>query len=99
MKVSVVLTVCLLVFCSAMTLLAADSKEEAATTSRPTARRAYVPRPFLVESPEVHPDRRITFRLRAPQAKVVEVKSLFFKGKAPREAVWELMTRELKAEA
>ena len=88
------------VSCGVMTLLAAEAEQksakpqqqEAAKTSWSRRRRAYVPRPFQVVSPEVHPDRRITFRLRAPQAKVVEVKSLFFKGKEPlakdEQGVW-----------
>jgi 1,4-alpha-glucan branching enzyme len=85
------LVVFLSVLCGVMTLLAAEAEQEsgkpqqqeAAKTSWSKRRRAYVPRPFQVVSPVVHPDRRITFRLRAPQAKVVEVKSLFFKGKEP----------------
>ncbi len=35
-------------------------------------------RPARVVSPEVAPDRRVTFRLRAPQARQVQVRDLFF---------------------
>ncbi|MHC4440062.1 MAG: esterase, partial [Planctomycetota bacterium] len=36
-------------------------------------------------SPEVHQDSRVTFRLRAPQAKLVEVNAGFVQGNRPME--------------
>ncbi len=75
--------VVVMVFCGSMTLVAAEGEQAAGKTSWAKRNRTYTPRPFQVVSPEVHPDRRITFRLRAPQANAVEVKSLFFKGKEP----------------
>lgn len=71
-----------------------QATSEPGQAARPKRTRTYVPRPFQVVSPEVHSDKRITFRLRAPQADVVEVKSLFFKGKHPltkdERGVWSV---------
>src|SRR5438874_11503747 len=63
----------------------------------PTARPAAPPSPPIL-SPEVHPDRTVTFRLRAPNAKEVVVA---FAGSAKRpmqrddQGVWSLTTEAL----
>ena len=41
--------------------------------------------PALVRSPEVNPDRTVTFRLRAPQATAVELVGEILQGKPPVE--------------
>ena len=51
-------------------------------------------RPVPIQSPQVHPDRRVTFRLRAPGAEKVELSGQFLKGNQPMEkdesGVWSL---------
>src|SRR5579863_4836217 len=47
-------------------------------------RAARVPPP-PVRSPEVNPDRTVTFRLRAPQASAVELVGEVLQGKGPQE--------------
>lgn len=52
--------------------------------------------PAPVRSPEVHPDRTVTFRLRAPQATLVEVTGEVARGRGPQpmtkgsDGVWSL---------
>jgi len=52
--------------------------------------------PAPVRSPEVHPDRTVTFRLRAPQATLVEVTGEVARGKGPQamtkgsDGVWSV---------
>ncbi len=52
--------------------------------------------PAPVRSPEVHPDNKVTFRLRAPQATLVEVTGEVARGKGPQamtkgsDGVWSL---------
>jgi enterochelin esterase-like enzyme len=52
--------------------------------------------PLPVRSPEVHPDRTVTFRIRAPQATGVEVTGEVTRGKGPQamtkgsDGVWSL---------
>jgi enterochelin esterase family protein len=52
--------------------------------------------PAPVRSPEVHPDRTVTFRLRAPQATLVELTGEVARGKGPQamtkgtDGVWSL---------
>ncbi len=48
-----------------------------------TGLAAYGQGPAPVRSPEVHPDRTVTFRLRAPQATSVEVTGEVARGKGP----------------
>lgn len=52
------------------------------------------PRPAPFQSPEVHPDRKVTFRLKAPEAKKVELSGQFLKGNQIMEkddsGVWSL---------
>jgi len=56
--------------------------------------RAQAPRPPQIHSPVVHPDRTVTFRFRAPQAKRVELSAQFLKGNQPLTAdtngVWTI---------
>jgi enterochelin esterase-like enzyme len=60
--------------------------------------------PPAVRSPEVHPDRTITFRLRAPQATAVELVGEVLRGKGPQEmtkggdGVWSLTIGPLPPE-
>lgn len=53
---------------------------------------AQAPRPPQIESPSVHPDRTVTFRFRAPNAKVVELTAQFLKANQPlqvdTQGVW-----------
>jgi enterochelin esterase family protein len=57
-----------------------------------------------VRSPEVHPDRTVTFRLRAPQATAVEVVGEVVQGKGPQpmtkgsDGVWTLTVGPLSPE-
>jgi enterochelin esterase-like enzyme len=44
------------------------------------------PRAPQIQSPEVHPDRTVTFRFRAPNAKKVELSGQFLKGNQPLTA-------------
>lgn len=44
---------------------------------------AQTPRPPLLQSPVVHPDRRVTFSVRAPNAQKVELSGQFQKGNVP----------------
>ena len=46
----------------------------------PSSVSAQRPRPAPIESPVVHPDRTVTFRFRAPNAKKVEVSTQFTRG-------------------
>lgn len=62
--------------------------------SLPSAASAQAPRPRQVDSPIVHPDRTVTFNLRAPNAKKVEVSTQFTRGnqelKADTNGVWSI---------
>ncbi len=55
--------------------------------------------PAPVRSPEVHPDRTVTFRLRAPQAAQVELSGEVLQGKPPQamtkssDGVWSITIR------
>lgn len=55
---------------------------------------AQVPRPPQLQSPVVHPDRTVTFNLRAPNAKKVELSAQFLRGNQPLTAdtngVWSI---------
>jgi enterochelin esterase-like enzyme len=55
---------------------------------------AQAPRPPQLESPVVHPDRSVTFRFRAPNAKKVELSAQFLKGNQPLQAntngIWSI---------
>ncbi|MEO5922354.1 MAG: alpha/beta hydrolase-fold protein [Bryobacteraceae bacterium] len=60
--------------------------------------------PQPVRSPEVHPDRTVTFRLRAPQATLVELTGEVVRGKGPQamtkgtDGVWGLTVGPLTPE-
>jgi len=60
--------------------------------------------PAPVRSPEVHPDRTVTFRLRAPQAALVELTGEVVRGKGPQpmtkgsDGVWSLTVGPLAPE-
>lgn len=60
--------------------------------------------PAPVHSPEVHPDRTVTFRLRAPQASLVELTGEVVRGKGPQpmtkgsDGVWTLTIGPLPPE-
>jgi enterochelin esterase-like enzyme len=64
--------------------------------------------PAAVRSPEVHPDRTVTFRLRAPQAALVELTGEVVRGKGPQpmtqpmikgsDGVWSLTIGPLPPE-
>jgi enterochelin esterase-like enzyme len=60
--------------------------------------------PSAVKSPEVHPDRTVTFRLRAPEAKQVELTGEVLQGKPPQpmtkdnEGVWSITIGPLPPE-
>lgn len=62
------------------------------------------PPPPAVRSPEVHADRRVTFRLRAPEAAQVELVGEVLQGKAPQamikgaEGVWSVTIGPLPPE-
>ena len=45
--------------------------------------QAQSPRPQPIQSPVVHPDRTVTFNLRAPSATKVELSAQFIKGNQP----------------
>jgi len=60
--------------------------------------------PAPVRSPEVHPDRTVTFRLRAPQAALVELTGEVVRGKGPQpmtkgnDGVWSITIGPLPPE-
>jgi len=60
--------------------------------------------PTIVRSPEVHPDRTVRFRLRAPQAALAELTSEVVRGKGPQpmtkcaDGVWTLSIGPLPPE-
>jgi enterochelin esterase-like enzyme len=62
------------------------------------------PLPPALRSPEVHPDRTVTFRLRAPQATAVELVGEVLQGKPPQpmtkdsEGVWSVTIGPLPPE-
>lgn len=60
----------------------------------PAGARAQRPRPAQIESPVVHPDRTVTFRFRAPNAKKVEVSTQFTRGnqelKQDTNGIWSV---------
>lgn len=77
------------------------------TSGSPSQSAAAPPRlPFIpaVKSPEVHPDRTVTFRLRAPQATAVELVGEVLQGKPPQpmtkdsEGVWSVTIGPLPPE-
>lgn len=55
---------------------------------------AQSPRPAQLQSPVVHPDRTVTFNLRAPSAKKVELSAQFLRGNQPltidTNGVWSI---------
>jgi hypothetical protein len=62
------------------------------------------PLPFALQSPEVHPDRTVIFRLRAPQATAVEPVGEVMQGKTSQpmtkdsEGVWSITIGPLPPE-
>jgi enterochelin esterase-like enzyme len=60
--------------------------------------------PAAVRSPEVHPDRTVTFRLRAPQATLVQLTGEVVQGKGPAamtkgaDGVWSITVGPLEPE-
>jgi enterochelin esterase family protein len=60
--------------------------------------------PAAVRSPEVHPDRTVTFRLRAPQAALVEITGEVLQGKRAQpmtkgdDGVWSVIIGPLPPE-
>jgi len=56
--------------------------------------QAPIPRPPQIQSPVVHPDRKVTFAFRAPGAKKVELSAQFLKGNqtltADTNGVWSI---------
>lgn len=68
------------------------NKPVAAATPAPSAGPGPRPAPFA--SPEVHSDRKVTFRLQAPGATKVELSGQFLKGNQPMEkgegGIWSL---------
>jgi enterochelin esterase family protein len=79
----------------------------APATGSPSQSAAPAPRPPfppLVRSPEVHPDRTVTFRLRAPQAESVELIGEILQGKPPlpmtkdADGVWSVTIGPLPPE-
>ncbi|MEO6992287.1 MAG: alpha/beta hydrolase-fold protein, partial [Lacunisphaera sp.] len=56
--------------------------------------QAQAPRPLPIQSPVVHPDHTVTFSLRAPDAKQVELSGQFLHGNQPMQkaetGVWSL---------
>jgi enterochelin esterase-like enzyme len=80
---------------------------EAQNAGTPTpSQPAAPPRPFptAVKSPEVHPDRTVTFRLRGPDAKSVELVGEVLQGKPPQpmakdtHGVWSITIGPLPPE-
>lgn len=79
-------------------IMFAGSKEtrpaKDSVTTQNTTPPAQPPRRPQLESPEVHPDRTVTFRMRAPNAKQVELSGQFVKGNQPltkdEAGVWSI---------
>ena len=78
-------------FAAAVIILAEGSTVLGQTVSTPSTRPAQVP---AVISPEIMPDQRVTFRLRAPKAGTVAVSGQFQKAPAPmtkdEQGVWSV---------
>ncbi len=87
----------LLLFCAA---LSSRGGAQVSQPAAPSALRAPAERPL--KSPEVGPDRRVTFRLRAPKATEVTLTGEFMQGSKPltRDAagVWSVTTDPLPPE-
>jgi enterochelin esterase family protein len=60
-------------------------EEAVGDKNKPVAPAAPGPRPAPFQSPEVHPDRKVTFRFQAPGATKVELSGQFIKGNQPME--------------
>lgn len=58
-------------------------EEAVGDKNKPVAAAGSRPAPFV--SPEVHPDRKVTFRFQAPDAKKVELSGQFLNGNQPME--------------
>lgn len=87
---------CLSLLCAAALMLAAPW---AGAQQQNEARRPARPRMAMLVSPEVHPDRTVTFRLRAPQAKQVSVAGEIGSGKTMTKddrGVWSVTVGPLK---
>ncbi len=71
--------------------LIADSVSD---RNKPVAAAPSGPRPAPFQSPEVHPDRKVTFRLQAKDASKVELSGQFLKGNQPMQkdgtGVWSI---------
>jgi len=97
------LAVMLTFFVSTLQAQAPDSKAGTLTQSATAVapRGPFAPTP---RSPEVHPDRTVTFRLRAPQAAAVELAGEVLQGKPPQpmakdgEGVWSVTIGPLPPE-
>lgn len=73
------------------------AQQPAKTTPAPR-----VARPPTLSSPEVHPDRRVTFRLRGPQVREVRLVASWFEGPKQmsrnEEGIWSLTIGPIEAE-
>ncbi len=74
--------------------LATLIEQSVSDKNKPLAAAPSGPRPAPVQSPEVHPDRKVTFRVQAQGASKVELSGQFLKGNQPMQkdesGVWKI---------
>src|ERR1700754_578748 len=89
-----------LISCVAATLLSAQVQSGAPNSKEPSLRSRGLQRP--VTSPDIASDRRVTFRLRAPEATAVTVNGEFMSGSKPlvkdSDNIWSFTTDPLLPE-
>ena len=101
--VTLVLSVMITLFAFTMKAESPGSKVETFTQSDPEDEPRFM-FPPIPESPEVYPDRTVTFRLRAPQARDVELVGEILQGKTPQpmikddQGVWSVTLGPLPPE-
>lgn len=100
-KLLIAVVAALALVCSSL-LAPRSAIAQGASPTQPTpARPAMLP---TVQSPEVHPDRTVTFRLRAPEAKAVSLSGEILLGKPPvpltmdRNGIWSVTIGPLDPE-
>jgi enterochelin esterase-like enzyme len=104
MRLNTALALAFMVTLFAFTLEAQTPGPKAGTSSQSTTAAPRFLFPPTPKSPEVHPDRTVTFRLRAPQANAVELVGEVLQGKSPQpmakddEGVWSVTIGPLPPE-
>ena len=104
MRINPVLALAVTMILFASALNAQTPGPKAVTPAQSTTAAPRFVFPPTPRSPEVHPDRTVTFRLRAPQAMAVELVGEVLQGKSPQpmikddEGVWSVTIGPLSPE-